>query len=176
MKFLNWIMKALGCPFFSGLFIFLISVTALAAAYTAEYGFGLLPCILCLYQRIPFALGIVLGLLVIASAKAKKAGLTIGLLILSGFNFLINSALAFYHSGVERLWWKGFEGCSAPDLEGLSPAEMIEALQNTPAVRCDEIPWEMFGLSMANYNVAFCFGIALVCFMAAFRYAKSAKH
>lgn len=169
MKVIKWINGALKCPFFMGMLISSMSALSLAAAYTAEYGFGLLPCILCLYQRIPFAIGIILGLGVLLVSKAKKFGLSVVLLGLSGVTFLANSALAFYHSGVERKWWLGFEGCGAPDISGLSPEEIMEALSKIPAVRCDEIPWEMFGLSMANYNVALCFGLSALCFFVACR-------
>lgn len=161
--------RALQCPFFAGAIIIGVSVTSLALAYVAEYGFGMLPCILCLYQRIPFVIAIVFGVGILGFSKAQKWCLSAGLIALTGVTFLANSALAFYHSGVERKWWTGFEGCSAPDLEGLSGAELMAAIKATPAVRCDEIPWEMFGLSMANYNVVYCLGLGVVCLFIAVR-------
>ena len=140
-----------------------ISAFALAMAYTAEYGFGLKPCILCLYQRIPFAVVIILGLAgAFMDMKGQKtAPVFLGLISLS---FLINSIIAFYHTGVERKWWVSFlEGCATPDLSGDISA-LLARIQAAPAVRCDEIPWAdpVLGLSMANYNVMFCLGLFVV--------------
>mgnify|MGYP001768927818 CR=1 FL=1 len=42
--------------------------------------------------------------------------------------------------------------------------EIMARIEATDVTRCDEIPWELFGLSMANYNVAMCLGLAVLCF------------
>lgn len=134
------------------------SAFSLLAALTGQYVFGLLPCFLCLLQRIPFSLNVLLGL-----GGFWKEKWTIPAIVLSGISFLTNAGIAFYHSGVERKWWVGLEGCTTPDLTG-SVEEIMARLQNTDVVRCDEIPWEMFGLSMANYNVLMCLGLGCACF------------
>jgi disulfide bond formation protein DsbB len=140
---------------------------ALMMAYIAEYGFGLAPCILCLYQRIPFAIGIVLCIAGLMIRPLQSNRLGIGLWSILSINFAANSALAFYHSGVERHWWVSvFEACSA-NLSGLSGDALIQAIRNTPAVRCDQIPWAdpLLNLSMANWNVVFCLGLAIYAFV-----------
>ena len=38
--------------------LILVGVGSLGAAYTAQFGFDLEPCVLCLYQRVPFAIAI----------------------------------------------------------------------------------------------------------------------
>ncbi|MBP9050734.1 MAG: disulfide bond formation protein B, partial [Alphaproteobacteria bacterium] len=58
--------------------------------------------------------------------------------------------------------WAGLEGCSAPDMSG-SVEELIRRIQEVSVVRCDEIPWSLFGLSMANYNVVMCLGLGVLC-------------
>lgn len=135
-----------------------VSLLSLAAAYMAQYGFGLLPCELCLIQRIPFAVNILLGFIGIFWAAGQR-----GIICTSAVVFLINSGIAFFHSGVERHWWPGLEGCSAPQL-GNAVSDILSRLEQTPAVRCDAIPWQFLGLSMANYNVVFCAGLALLLF------------
>ena len=132
-----------------------ISAASLVAALIAQFGFGLLPCYLCLLQRGPFGLNIILGLFGAFATRFRAL-----MICTSGGIFLINAAIAFYHSGVERKWWMGLEGCSVPDMSG-SVEELINRIQNTSVVRCDEIPWSLFGLSMANYNVALCFGLGV---------------
>lgn len=143
--------------------IVLACALALAGAFTAEYVFGLEPCILCLYQRWPFAIAI--GLAMMGRGGRNNGGFT----ALAGaglaLTFLGNAALAAYHSGVERKWWPSvFEGCGVPDL-GDNPEQMMQAIMNAPSVRCDEIPWAdpLIGLSMANYNALFCLGLTVLC-------------
>jgi disulfide bond formation protein DsbB len=126
-------------------------------ALTAQYGFNLRPCELCLIQRVPFVLTIILGLLAYFWT-AKR----IPLIALSGVTYLVNSAIATFHSGVERKWWAGLTGCTTPDMSG-SIEDLMKRIQETAVVRCDEIPWSFLGLSMANYNVVFCLGLGLAC-------------
>lgn len=141
-----------------------VSALSLAAALLAQFGFGLKPCDLCLMQRVPFGLNMALGLS--GLFWVVRARWMIGV---AGLSFLANSGIAFYHSGVERHWWAGLSGCSAPDMSG-SIEDLIARIEQTDVTRCDEIPWEMFGLSMANYNVAMCLGLALACFIYLARY------
>lgn len=132
-----------------------IAAFALIMALISQYVFGLHPCVLCLYQRVPFVVVIILSVVgSIFCTSAKPA------LWLSSLALFINACIAFFHSGVERKWWEGLTGCSSPDLSG-SIDELMARIQNAPVARCDEIPWDLFGLSMANYNVALCLGLAV---------------
>ncbi len=130
-----------------------ISAGALAMAYLAQYGFGLAPCILCLYQRVPFWSVVAIGALGAVWNKYPRAFLgTISAL------FAANSVIAFYHTGVEQKWWRSFlEGCSTPDLGG-SIEDLMARIEAAPVTTCDSIPWidPILGLSMANWNVVFC--------------------
>ncbi|MCB1591482.1 MAG: disulfide bond formation protein B [Alphaproteobacteria bacterium] len=143
-------------------FILFTCVFSLAMAFTAEGFFGLEPCRLCVTQRYPFAIGAVLsliGLIIVKRGRRAHAGL-FGLLSL---NFLTNSGIAFYHTGVERHWWPSDELCKLPPMsEGTS---FLENIMSAPMGRCDEIPWAdpLLGLSMANYNVLLCLGLSVLC-------------
>lgn len=124
---------------------------------------------LCIYQRIPFLLALlfsVAGLILCKVKKDKKKSCALaGLMAANALVFLINSGIATYHSGVERHWWKSaVEGCAVPYL-GDEPQTILENILSAPTARCDEIPWAdpLFGLSMANYNVALCLGLFAVC-------------
>tara|TARA_B100000941_G_C28219943_1_gene406162 strand:+ start:48 stop:578 length:531 start_codon:yes stop_codon:yes gene_type:complete len=136
----------------------LISAASLAAAYTAEYLYGLRPCILCLYQRAPYALIMILSLTgLLFSCKNNK--ITANIVIFCALLFACGSVIAFYHTGVELKWWKSFlEKCNA-SFDFNSPDSYLKTLQETKAVRCDEIPWSdpVIGLSMANYNAILSF-------------------
>ena len=123
------------------------SAGLLLGALYFQYVQGLLPCQLCYWQRYGHVGALIIG--GIALALPNRI-----LLALAALSALSSSAIGLFHSGVERQWWEGLKSCSAPSLQGLSPDEAMEAIMNAPMVPCDQIPWELFGLSMANYNVA----------------------
>lgn len=143
-----------------------LSAAALAAAFTAQYVYGLDPCVLCLYQRVPFAIAIALCL---AGLWLGRKGPTTGTRFLLGFTGLTlaaNSVIAGYHTGVERKWWPSFlEGCTFPEFKG-NITDVLAQIKTAPVAFCDEIPWTdpVIGLSMANYNVVFCAGLAVLAF------------
>lgn len=145
-----------------------LSALSLGFALISQYGFGLHPCELCIYQRIPFGIIIVLGIIGFLAARFAKP-----VIALSGLALFINSAIAFFHSGVERKWWAGLEGCSAPDMSG-SIEELMARIQNTAVTRCDEIAWQFLGLSMANYNVLLCLSLAALIFLYLWKPARRA--
>lgn len=154
------------------IFVAGFSAAALAIAYVSQYAYGLHPCELCLYQRAPYALVVLFGILGIAmSGKSPSAPrLFLGL---SALAFAVNAVFASYHTGVERKWWPSFlEGCTIPSFEG-SISDVLAQIEAAPLARCDEIPWTdpVIGLSMANYNVLFCALLAAFALWAAMRRA-----
>ena len=152
-----------------------VSACALASAFVAEYVFGLAPCNLCIIQRWPFVVVIALGLTGYAFGRFHT-GLTLFTLASCSITLFANAAVAFYHSGVERKWWSSFlEGCAVPDLSAEGSVEaLIAQIESSPIARCDEIPWAdpILGLSMANYNVALCLGLATLSTVALWRLLK----
>ena len=129
-----------------------VGAGALATAYIAEYGFGLEPCVLCLYQRIPYAVVGVLGLVgLIIAPDRRRAG---WLAAAAGAAFLIGSGIAVYHVGVEQHWWQSATGCGG----GLPPAmdvkDLMASLSAPLPKACDAVDWTFLGLSMATWNAA----------------------
>ena len=164
----------LSSPFISFGFIAAISFLSLAAAFIAEGFFGLEPCNLCIYQRYPFVIGIAIGL--IGMALRNNKSITSALLGVLSLNFLINSGIAIYHTGVEQQWWKSaLEGCAVPIFEDNSSKTLLENLMSAPMASCNDIQWQdpILGLSMANYNIALCFGLFVFCIASAIIIAKS---
>ena len=122
------------------------SLGALAAAFAFQHLGGLDPCVLCVYQRYPHAVTALLaGLVLLGGRHASLALAGAGLAALTG------AALAGFHVGVEEQWWAGTAACG-----GVGGADTVEALREqlmgAPPARCDEVPWSLFGLSMASYN------------------------
>ena len=122
----------------------------LGGAFAFQYIGGLAPCVLCLYQRYPHAAAIVLGLLGLALAR-RAPGVMRWLCVLGGLALLTSAGIGFFHVGVEHLWWEGTAECGATSMP--DSLEALKAqLMNQPIVRCTDIAWEMFGISMAGYN------------------------
>lgn len=130
--------------------VVVVSVFALGAAFAFQYIGGLAPCILCIWQRYPYGIAIVFGIL--ALLLADKPGVPRLLIGLAGVAFLADAAIAAYHVGVEQKWWAGTAECGGTLGLGLTAEELAEQLLATPVVRCDEVAWSLFAISMAGYN------------------------
>ncbi|MDA5555572.1 disulfide bond formation protein B [Shimia sp. MMG029] len=131
------------------------SVSMILGAWAFEFIGGLPPCKLCYYQRYPH--WVAAG----AGALALVSGVTL-LAYVAALGVAISGALALFHSGVERGWWEGPSTCTSGDITGMSADDLFNQIMNAPLVRCDEIPWQMLGLSMANYNALLSLGAALL--------------
>jgi disulfide bond formation protein DsbB len=146
---------------FSVLAIAAISAIALASAYVAQYAFNLEPCILCLYQRIPYAIAGSLALLALfVPPLAARRRVVVAL---CGAAFFIGGAIAFYHVGVEQHWWASATGCGGAIPGEMTTAQFKNLLSQKHPKACDDVDWTLFGLSMATYNVVFSLALALGC-------------
>ena len=114
------------------------SLAVLATAYGLEFLGGLKPCVLCLYQRIPYGLvaGMALGALFFHGSPKTNATLCFGFALI----FLGGAALSFYHVGVEQGWFTLLEVCSGGEASQSIDA-LRESLAATRPVRCDEVTW-----------------------------------
>lgn len=137
-------------PVFVPAGLLLLAIIALGGAFTSQYAFGLNPCPLCIYQRWPYGIIIILsgtGLLMGLKGKDKAVS---GLVFLCGLALLAGGVIAAYHVGVEHHMWKSFlEGCT---VDFSNAGDLLKQIEGTKAARCDEIPWSLFGISMAGYN------------------------
>ncbi|MCF1709984.1 disulfide bond formation protein B [Tabrizicola sp. J26] len=123
------------------------SLALLLGAFAFQYLGGLAPCHLCLLQRWPHAAAVLIGILALTFRWRL-------LCWLGALAALTTAGLGAYHTGVERGWWPGPETCSGNSLAGISAQDLLDPTKNiAPVVRCDQIAWEMFGLSMASWNV-----------------------
>lgn len=148
--------------------VLIASVVALAAAYGSQIFGGLAPCVLCLYQRVPYAIVIGLGLIALALEYQGRDDLARNVVPIAGVAFLVGSGIAGFHVGVEQHWWQGTEACVGGS--GATTLADLEAqIMATPVTRCDEAPWTLFGVSMAGYNVVASLALAVFCFFATHR-------
>ncbi|MCF6273209.1 MAG: disulfide bond formation protein B [Rhodobacteraceae bacterium] len=128
------------------------SLAMLLGAFAFQYIGGMAPCELCIWQRWPHGIAIALGVIIYFVPNRSIAFLG-ALVVLAG------AGIAFFHAGVELKYWAGPDTCTGlPDLGTLS----VEALWSRPVVRCDDIPWSMWGISMAGWNGIISLGLAAI--------------
>ncbi len=153
-----------------------IAIAALTIAYVAQYTYGLEPCVLCLWQRVPYAAVIVLAAAALAIGSGPGGTRRTALLIgLGGMAFLIGGGIAFYHVGVEQHWWASVTGCSGGPPAAMSIADLQAALTAPPPKACDAVDWTFAGLSMATWNALLSPLFALAAGMAACRLRKPTR-
>ena len=129
-------------------FIFLVSIIALVSAFFIEYILGHQPCNLCILERIPYLLAIILVLLNYKFIQFKKF-----FVLLLTIIFLAGTILSLYHLGIEQ----GFiEESLVCDLKSgsnlLSKEEILKQLQEK-SINCKDVTFKIFGLSLTSYNI-----------------------
>jgi disulfide bond formation protein DsbB len=137
-----------------GLLLAIAAAAALGIAFATEIWGGLVPCALCLVERWPYRVAIVLGVLAaLAPAPIGRVLIGLGILCLLG-----DAVVAFVHVGVEHGWWSSpLPECAAPKIGGGSIADRLAAMPARPSKPCDEATYLIPGipLSMAAMNLLF---------------------
>ena len=136
------------------------SAALLLGAFAFQHLGDMAPCKLCIWQRWPHAAAIVFGVLALAIPGRLFP-------IFGALAALATAGIGAYHTGVERGWWEGPSSCSSGDISDLSTEELMEQIMSAPLVRCDEVPWELFSLSMASWNALVALALALLWVLAA---------
>ena len=132
--------------------IFLIVIIAIISfttisALIIQYWVGHEPCKLCLYERIPYFLSMLLIIKIIFIKKYKKITLLILFLV-----FMSSAFLAFYHFGIEQGFFSESLACTSGDLSKmLSKEELLEQLKQN-SISCKNVSLRILGLSLAAIN------------------------
>jgi len=151
----------------------LVGAASLVIALYFQYAEGLAPCPLCMWQRYGLGVGI-LGATLAAMTPGRAGKVTFG--ALGALGFLFEAGAAVFHSGVERKLWEGLPSCSGSTLPQTFDPDALAtaATSGKPVPRCDEIPWDIFGLSMANLNVLLALGFVALCALGVARVRQAA--
>ncbi|MEP1963004.1 disulfide bond formation protein B [Tateyamaria sp.] len=144
----------------------LIAIATLGSALLLGGAFvfqtlGYAPCKMCIWQRYPHAIAIAIG--VIAYVVPLRA-----LALLGAMAALATAAIGGFHVGVEQGWWQGPTSCSSAPVDTMDPNALFEQIMTAPLVRCDEVAWQLMGLSMAGWNMVISLCLAGL-WLAAFR-------
>ena len=132
--------------------IAIIAFAAIAGAWIFQ-AYGIVPCELCLKQRFAYYAGVPLAV-ALAFAQSRRGGslVTIGLIALA-LIFIATAILGVYHSGVEWALWQGPTDCTGVIKGSPNVADLLNEIQTTKVVRCDEVQLRILWLSLANWNV-----------------------
>lgn len=131
---------------------------------------GYEPCALCLQQRWPHLAAVAIGALIGLRLMPLVSGALAGALAA-----LATSGLGFYHSGVEKGIFTGPDACTANTVAGLSTEALLAQIEGAPLVRCDEVAWQILGVTMANLNALASLGLAGLWLWAALRARREAR-
>ena len=133
-----------------------------------EYWLGLEPCKLCLYQRIPYFLAILLIIKIFFFKRYEKITLLILALL-----FISSAALAFYHFGIEQGFFNESLACTAPDLsKTLSKEQLLEQIKQNN-IGCKDVSFKILGLSLAAINTIFSLILSVIFIKLFLNYEKN---
>ena len=148
--------------------IFAVISLTIISAVIIQYWLGHEPCKLCLYQRIPYFLAILLIIKIFFFKKYEK----ITLLILS-LIFIGSTALAFYHFGIEQGFFNESLACTAPDVSKTLSKEQLMVLLKQNSVSCKDASFKILGLSLATINTIFSLFLSVIFIKLFLNYGKN---
>jgi|TARA_B100002019_G_scaffold264173_1_gene252769 disulfide bond formation protein DsbB len=144
--------------------IFSLSFFSLIAALYVEYILGFKPCILCIYQRIPYAIAILISLIAFFIGNRNI------LLIILGLTFFAGILLSGYHVSIEKGIIEPLFSCTGENVKSLVKEEILKSLNNIQP-DCRDVDFSIFGVSLATLNFIISFVLTIV-IVYIFKYAK----
>jgi len=137
----------------------IIPAALLGGALVSQYAGGLYPCEMCIWQRWPHGAAILLALVAMMSpVRAARTRMTV---LLAALLIAVSGAIGAFQGGVEYGWWEGVTTCTT------NGAKSLEDILAVPLVRCDQVQWSLFGISLAGFNAILSLGgAAVIAFLA----------
>ncbi len=139
------------------------SLALLLGAFGFQYFGGFSPCPMCIWQRWPHAVALLIGIVAMTVLWEYRRPLS----VLGFLTMLISGGIAVFHAGVEQLWWEGPSTCVGTDPGSMNSEDLLNTLMEAPMVRCDEIVWDLWGITMAGWNGLISLGLAFLWMFAA---------
>jgi disulfide bond formation protein DsbB len=148
--------------------ILFVSFVALMSAFFIEYVLGHQPCNLCILERIPYVIAIVIILLNYKFSQFEKIFLVLLVIV-----FLTATILSVYHFGIEQGFIEESLVCDLKNgSEVTSKEEILKQLQEQK-VSCKDVTFKIFGLSLTTYNIVISILITINALKIYLNYAKS---
>ena len=129
--------------------IFLFSFIALISAFFIEYVLGHQPCNLCLIERIPYGLSIIIIMSIFLIKKNQKF-----LILLLILTFIFSFSISIYHYGIEQGFFQESSVCGVNNLtESITKEDLLKQLSEK-TISCRDVTFRIFGLSLTSINIA----------------------
>ena len=143
--------------FLNLLFLF-VGILVLLIVYYLEFFQGVAPCKLCIYQRLPYFIIILLAtsFLLIKIQNLKKITFLI---------FTSSLVMSVYHFGIEKNLWNALTGCETSVKSFSNSNDLKEYLLNKDYVSCSDVSFKFLGISLAGYNILISFSLAILSFV-----------
>ena len=127
--------------------VLIFSILSLSIAYFIQYVLGHKPCNLCLIERIPYIVSVIMISLIFILNKFEKIILIIVLL-----SFVFGAVVSFYHFGIEQGFFSESLVCDLRNNANLSKEEILNQLKNSPIISCKDVTFRVLGFSLATIN------------------------
>ena len=148
--------------------ILFVSFVALISAFFIEYVLGHQPCNLCILERIPYVIAIVIILLNYKFSQFEKIFLVLLIIV-----FLTATILSVYHFGIEQGFIEESLVCDLKNGSGVTSKEEILKQLQEQKVSCKDVTFKIFGLSLTTYNIVISILITINALKIYLNYAKS---
>lgn len=151
---------------------FVLGLATIAGAWGSQLFGGLVPCELCLEQRMPYYWGLpLLALVLILWNRLPRAVWYVGMVLVL-LTFVWSTYIAGYHAGVEYGFWPGPTACTGTGVDvSFSDLSNINAAKVVP---CDKIQFSLFGVTLAGANTLISAAIVLMLGAAALKGRQAA--
>ena len=148
--------------------VLIISFIALIFAYFVEYILGYQPCNLCIVERIPYGISIIL-ISIIFIVKKNQNFLTLLLILTFVFSFIIS----IYHYGIEQGFFEESTVCNARNFtENITKEDLLKELSKK-AISCKDVTFRIFGFSLTSINVVLSFLLIITLIKIYIKYEKN---
>ena len=148
--------------------ILLFSIFALLAAYFIQYVLGHQPCNLCLFERVPYILTIIIIIISFIFNKYEKIYLALLSII-----FISATLISFYHFGIEQGFIKESLVCNLDSFNDNLTAEDILNQLKEKTISCKDVTFKILGLSLATINTIISFLLSVIMFKKFYNYEKN---
>ena len=147
--------------------ILLFSFFALVSAYFVQYILGHKPCNLCLIERIPYILTIIIITFILISKKYEKI-----CFIILGLIFISATLISFYHFSIEQGFIKESFVCDlGTETNTLTKEDLLRELKEK-TISCKDVTFKIIGLSLATINAIISLILSVITMKIFFNYEK----
>ena len=127
--------------------LLILCILILTSALIIEYIFGYQPCNLCVIERLPYAISIIVLLF---NYFFKKNQIFYSLLLI--LIFLFSILISIYHFSIEQGFIEESIVCTSKNLDLIVKEDIINSLQEL-SISCKDVAFKIFGLSLTTYNI-----------------------